>query len=68
MYMKRESMIIQVSNSDSNNLVQVIMMLDGTSPPAALVSDADNAITFTSLPLPDGPAMVKRIDFTKYMM
>ena len=44
------------------------MMLDGTSPPAALVSDADNAITFTSLPLPDGPAMVKKIDFTKYMM
>ena len=43
------------------------MTLDGTSPPAALVSDADNAIVFTSLPLPEGPAMVKRIDYSKYM-
>ena len=61
-------MIIQVSNEESNDLVQDSTMLDGSSPPSALISDADNAIAFTSLPLPDGPAMVKRVDYTQYMM
>lgn len=44
------------------------VIVDANSPPAALVSDADNAVTFTSLPLPEGPAMVKRVDYSKYMM
>ena len=62
-------MIIQVSISGANNSKQVYhVILDACSPPAALVSDADNAITFTSLPMPEGPAMVKRVDYSKYMM
>ena len=46
----------------------IYVILDASSPPAAPVSDADNAVTFTSLPLPEGPAMVKRVDYSKYMM
>jgi len=39
-----------------------------SSPPAAVVSDADTAMALTSPSLPDGPAMVKMIDYSKYMM
>ena len=57
------------NTGESNSLMQhniTIMLLDG--PPAAMISDADNAITFTSLPIPEGPAMVKRVDYNRYMM
>ena len=33
-----------------------------------MVSDADGAVTVFAPPLPDGPAMIKRVDYTQYMM
>ena len=55
----------------STVVCMIVMMsyyVDSNSPPAALISDADNAVTFTSLPLPEGPAMIKTIDYSQYTM